>query len=358
MQAPRQQSVGRAEEAVQQAPVTKRAAPTQLVPESTSSSDAATLDEAAEDILRELEVMKAEEQARRAALKGDTAGREWQMAGRGGGDGRGGTGRAVMGVGGSRGAGKGQKGKGGNDVIAWLCAFCNTPTGPTTEHQRKYCEHLFRPPPVHEVSRARCAFCGHGHLFSECPILAERGGGIFWLPRSYLDMCEFQGYPTFMIGQRKVLRIQSLLPTAPSPPLGRFSESSGSFSSSQGSDLTSASASELSLVSTNPDMQQLVSFVSEQHNRLTEQMAALTESVKKLADGQEALSEVGAATCSAVVELRKDVKVQLAENKRDTEAAMTRTLARCNEALRMLGHRSSGSGDTGVSDPPGASSQT
>ena len=71
-----------------------------------------------------------------------------------------------MEAGGSRGAGKGQKGKSGTDVIAWLCAFCNTPTGPATEHQRKYCEHLFRPPPIHEVSRARCAFCGHGHLFS------------------------------------------------------------------------------------------------------------------------------------------------------------------------------------------------
>ena len=105
-------------------------------------------------------------------------------------------------------------------------------------------------------------------------------------------------------------------------------------------------------------MQQLVSVMSEQHNRLAEQIVSLAASVKKLADGQEALSEVGAATCSAVSELRSSVKVQLAENKRDTEEAMTRTLNRCNEALRILGYRSSSSGDTGVSDPPGAPTQT
>ena len=63
-------------------------------------------------------------------------------------------------------------------------------------------------------------------------------------------------------------------------------------------------------------------------------------------------------SCSAVSELRNSVKVQLAENKRDTEEAMTRTLNRCNEALRILGYRSSSSGDTGVSDPPGAPTQT
>ena len=74
MQASRQQTVGLVAETVQQTPVTKRAAPTQLVPELASSSDAANSDSAADDILREIAGMEAEEQARQAAPKGDTAG--------------------------------------------------------------------------------------------------------------------------------------------------------------------------------------------------------------------------------------------------------------------------------------------
>jgi hypothetical protein len=147
------------------------------------------------------------------------------------------------------------------------------------------------------------------------------------------------------------------LPIAPSMPVVRLSDPGDSLSSSQGSDSTSislTSANELSLASTNPDVQLLVTFMTEQNNRLSEQVVSLTASVKKLADGQAALSDVGAATCSALSELRGSVKVQLAENKRDTEQAMTRTLDRCNEALRILGHLSSSSGDTGVSGPPGA----
>ena len=163
-----------------------------------------------------------------------------------------------------------------------------------------------------------------------------------------------------MVGKRKVLRIQGFLPVAPAMSMGRFSEAGDSLSSSQGSESTSislTSANELSLASTSPEVQQLVTFMTDQHNRLSEQIVSLTASVKKLADGQAALSDVGAATCSALSELQGSVKVQLAQNKRDTEEAMSRTLDRCNEALRILGNLSSSSGDKGVSGPPGAHTQ-
>ena len=188
------------EETARQAQSSKRAAATQLVPELSSSSDATGSDAATEELLRDLADMEAE-RAQQAKHKEAASDGEWQSVGQGKGRGRGGKGKAAVETGGARGAGKGQKGKRGDDVITWLCAFCNTPTGSVTEHQRKYCERLFRPPPVHEISRARCAFCGHGHLFTECPILLERGG-LHWLPARYLEMCEFQGYPTIRVGKR------------------------------------------------------------------------------------------------------------------------------------------------------------
>jgi hypothetical protein len=179
-------------------------------------------------------------------------------------------------------------------------------------------------------------------------------------------MCEFQGYPTATVGERKMLRIQNILPLAPALPLaptsmvGFFSDAGGSHSSSQGSESTSVSltsANELSLASTNPDIQQLVSFVSQQHTRLSEQIVSLTETVKKMAEGQEAMSAVGAATVKAVADLRVSVRDQLAENKRETEASMARTLEQCKEAMKLLGQAPS-SGDTGVSGPPGARTRT
>jgi hypothetical protein len=353
------------ETTAQQTPSTKRAAVSQLGPEQAGSSDAASFEALAEEHLRELAAMEEEKAAAQAMPAKVPDEQEWQLAGRGAGKGRGGPGNAGLGVGGGRGVGKGRKGKRGEDVIAWLCAFCNTPTGPTTEHQRKYCERTFRPPPVHEVSRARCAFCDHGHLFTECPILTERGG-LSWLPNCYLAMCEFQGYPTVRVGERKMIRIQNILPLAPALPpapssmVGFFSDAGGSHSSSQGSESTTVSltsANELSLASTNPDIQQLVSFVSQQHTRLSEQIVSLTETVKKMAEGQEAMGAMGAATVKAVADLRVSVRDQLAENKRETEASMARTLEQCKEAMKLLGQAPS-SGDMGVSGPPGAQTRT
>ena len=328
---------------------TKRAADSQLVPGSIPTSE--TQESLAEDILSELAAMEEEKRAEQEATRQKTADNEWQVVGRGRGGGRTGRGVVVTNSFTGRGSGKGHSGKKGDAIISWLCAFCNTPTGSANEHNRKYCEKLFRPPPVHELSRARCAFCGHGHLFTECPILFERGG-IHWLPQRYLEMCEIMGYPTIKIGERRVLRMQGILPTA--VPVGPSSDVSDG--SSQGSDATSlslSSANELSLASTNPDMQQLVSFITSHHNRITEQIGTLNSQIKRLVDGQEALSEVGSATVLAVSELRGSVKEQLAENKRETEAAMNRTIEQCKEAMRLLNQPAS-SGDTGVSGPPGA----
>jgi ElaB/YqjD/DUF883 family membrane-anchored ribosome-binding protein len=169
-------------------------------------------------------------------------------------------------------------------------------------------------------------------------------------------MCEFLGYPTIMIKDRKVLRVQGILPTAPAVPMGLPSDVSEGCSSSQGSDssaISLTSANELSVASTNPDIQQLVAFMSQQHGRLTDQIVSLNATVKRLAEGQEALSEVSSAAVTAVTELRRSVREQLEENKRETEATMTRTIEQCKEAMLLL-RQPSGSGDTGVSGPPGA----
>ena len=93
------------------------------------------------------------------------------------------------------------------------------------------------------------------------------------------------------------------------------------------------------------------------HTRLSEQIVSLTETVKKMAEGQEAMSAVGAATVKAVADLRVSVRDQLAENKKETEAAMARTLEQCKEAMKLLGQAPS-SGDMGVSGPPGARTRT
>ena len=262
-------------------------------------------------------------------------------------------GRAPSGTGGAgRGGRGGRKGGGPSDseIIPWLCSFCDTPTGWSSMHNRKYCTRHFRIPAPHELRFERCGFCDHDHPFTKCPILFGAGTS-YHMPNCYLDMAVMMGYKVIQTGEVRSIRVQDFLPSLGSLPVA---SPSGSSHSSLSSLSVASVEGELSVASTSPEIQQVMDVLLKQNQFVATQFRELTETVQNLAEGQSDLhqklveqAQLATAVAGSVNNLRQEVDEANQKNKRDLDEAMKQ----CRAAVEALGGRF-GSAGKGVEERP------